>query len=166
MSSKMKHKAQATLIAVQAARDDYILGQLFEILRTGTDVERGTAAEVMKLVSQECPDRMAPYIDELIEFIDYKAPRVRWGCPESLRHLAKDYPDQVEKTILKLLAKLERPKHGSALVRGICFAGNFQIQPAKTIRAASLFQRFITTEQNNGVRKLYIKAIQEIARGR
>ena len=81
MSSNLKHKEQVATITELAISDKRALAQLFDILRTGTDVEKGTAAEVMKFVSKECPDKMIPYIDLLIEHIDYKAPRVRWGCP-------------------------------------------------------------------------------------
>ena len=90
------------------------LAELFDILRTGSDVQKGTAATVMKFVSKDDPDSMLPYIDVLVEYIDYKAPRVRWGCPESIGNLAPKYPHEVEKAIPKLLGNLN---DGSTVVR-------------------------------------------------
>ena len=97
-----------------ATKDKKVLAQLFDVLGTGTDVEKGTVAEVMKFVSKERPDMMIPYVDLLIEYIDDKAPRVRWGCPEALGNIASKYPDKVEKAIPKLLENL---KDKSTVVR-------------------------------------------------
>jgi len=55
----------------------------------------------MKFVSKDNPEMMISYIDILIEYIDYKAPRVKWGCPESIGNIAKKYPDRVAKAIPK-----------------------------------------------------------------
>ena len=87
--------------------DKKLVAQLFELLKTGIDVEKVTAAEVTKFVSKDNSEMMVPYIDVLIEYIDYNAPRVKWGCPESLGNLAKKYPDKVEKVIPKLFENLK-----------------------------------------------------------
>jgi hypothetical protein len=42
-------------------------------------------------------------VKEFIEYIDYKAPRVKWGVPESIGNLAQKYPEEVGKAIPKLL---------------------------------------------------------------
>jgi len=68
----------------------------------------------MKSVSKDNPGSMLPYIDLLIEHIDYKAARVRWGYPESIGNIAQKYPVQVEKAIPKLLGNL---KDRSTVVR-------------------------------------------------
>jgi HEAT repeat protein len=114
LSSNLKHKEQVAAMTETALKDEKALAGLFEILKTGSDVEKGTAAEVMKFVSNENPGMMIPYIDLLIEYIDYKAPRVRWGCPESLGNIARKYPDEVEPAIPKLLDNL---KDKSTVVR-------------------------------------------------
>lgn len=114
LSMNMKHKEQVEIISEKAKRDKKVLAEIFEILKSGTDVEKGTAAEVMKFVSKDKPEMMLPYIDLLIEYIDYKAPRVKWGCPESIGNIAAKYPQQVEKAIPKLLENL---KDKSTVVR-------------------------------------------------
>ena len=53
MSSEIKHKEQVAIMTKMAIADKKVLSELFEILRTGTDVHKGTAAEVMKFVSKD-----------------------------------------------------------------------------------------------------------------
>ncbi|HET9914362.1 MAG TPA: HEAT repeat domain-containing protein [Anaerolineales bacterium] len=162
MSSTSKHKEQVTALTEMAIKDKKVLAQLFDVLKAGTDVEKGTAAEVMKFVSKECPDKMIPYIDVLIEHIDYKAPRVRWGCPESLGNIASQYPDKVEKAIPKLLGNL---KDKSTVVRWCAAYALAEIAKhnrKKQEELVTIFNKLIKTEPNNGVRNVYIKALKEI----
>lgn len=162
MSSKIKHKEQVAMMTEKAKSNKKVLAQIFDILKTGTDVEKGTVAEVMKFVSQDNPEMMAPYIDVLIEYIDYKAPRVKWGCPESLGYIAKKYPDKVEKAIPKLLENL---KDKSTVVRWCAAFALTEIAKNNSRKQKELiekFQKLIKTEQNNGVKNVYVKAIKEV----
>jgi hypothetical protein len=157
LSSDLKHKEQVATITEMAIKDKKALAQLFDILKTGNDVEKGTAAEVMKFVSKENPDLMVPYIDVLIEYIDYKAPRVRWGCPESLGYIAQRYPDKVEKSIPKLLENL---KDKSTVVRWCAAFALTEIAKhnhEKQKELVTIINKLNRTEQNNGVRNLYVK---------
>lgn len=162
MSSKMKHKEQVAIMTDKAVRDKKVLAQVCDLLRTGTDVEKGTAAEVLKFVSHDNPDMMVEYVDLLIEYIDYKAPRVKWGCPESLGNLAKKYPHEVEKAIPKLIKNLEDK---STVVRWCAAYALTEIaiyNPEKQAGLVERFQDLIKTEQNNGVRNVYLKALKAI----
>ncbi len=162
MSSTRKHKEQVTALTDMAIKDKKVLAQLFGVLKTGTEVEKGTVAEVMKFISKECPDKLIPYVDLLIEYIDYKAPRVRWGCPEALGNIASKYPDKVEKAVPKLLGNL---KDKSTVVRwcaAYALAEIAKYNRKKQEELVPIFNRLIKTEQNNGVRNVYIKALKEI----
>ena len=162
MSSNLKHKEQVATITELAISDKRALAQLFDILRTGTDVEKGTAAEVMKFVSKEDPGMMVPYIDLLVEYIDYKAPRVRWGCPEALGNIAQKHPDKVDKAIPKLLENL---KDKSTVVRWCAAFALTEIAKYNQIKQEELvviFKKLIKTEQNNGVRNVFVKALKDI----
>jgi hypothetical protein len=164
MSSDLKHKEQVATITEMAIKDKKALAQLFDILKTGNDVEKGTATEVMKFVSKENPDLMIPYIDVLIEYIDYKAPRVRWGCPESLGYIAQRYPDKVEKSIPKLLENL---KDKSTVVRWCAAFALTEIAKhnhKKQKELVIIISKLIKIEQNSGVRNLYVKALKEIGK--
>ena len=162
LTSDKKHKEKVALLTEKAKSDKNLVAELFELLKTGTDVERGTSAEVMKFVSKDKPEMMAPYIDVLIEYIDYKAPRVKWGCPESLGNLAKKYPDKVEKAIPKLFGNL---KDKSTVVRWCASFALTEIAKYNSKKQKELvakFQNLIKTEQNNGVKNVYVKALKEI----
>jgi hypothetical protein len=157
-----KHKEKVALITKKVGSDKKLVAQLFELLKTGTDVEKGTAAEVMKFVSKEYPKLMLPYIDVLIENIDYKAPRVKWGCPESLGNITKKYPEKVEKAIPKLFENL---KDKSTVVRWCAAFALTEIAKYNSKKQKELvakFQNLIKTEKNNGVKNVYIKALKEI----
>jgi hypothetical protein len=162
MSSKIKHKEQVTIMTEKAKSDKKILAQIFDILKTGTDVEKGTVAEVMKYVSKDNPEMTVPYVDVLIEYINHKAPRVKWGCPESLGYIAKKYPDKVEKAIPKLFENL---KDKSTVVRWCAAFALTEIAKYNSKKQKELiekFQKLIKTEQNNGVKNVYVKALKEI----
>lgn len=166
LASGLGHKEQVTRMVELVQADDGALSELFEILRTGREADRGTAAEVMKFVSKERPERMLPYIDVLIEYIDYKAPRVRWGCPEALGNLAAHYPEQVGQAIPKLLGNLEDK---STVVRWCAAYALAEIAKANLDKQAELVERFeglILTEPNSGVRNVYLKALKQIEKQR
>jgi len=73
------------------------------ILKTGSDVEKGTCADVMKHISKDKPEIVVSYIDEIIEYANYRAPRVKWGVHESIGNLSQKFPKEVEKAVPKLL---------------------------------------------------------------
>ncbi|HNR95420.1 MAG TPA: hypothetical protein PKJ21_00675 [Anaerolineae bacterium] len=163
-SSDLKHKEQVAAMTELARKDKGALAELFDVLKTGNDVEKGTAAEVMKFVSQEAPELMLPHLDVLIEYIDYRAPRVRWGCPESIGHIARKYPVEVEKAIPKLLENL---KDKSTVVRWCAAFALTEIAKHHRERGkelATVLETLSETEQNSGVRNLYVKALKEMAK--
>jgi hypothetical protein len=84
LQSEKKPKEKVALLTEKIKGDKKLIIKLVELLKTGTDVEKGTCAEIMKFVSKDKSEIVAPYIDVLIEYIDYKAPRVKWGIPESI----------------------------------------------------------------------------------
>lgn len=162
LASEKKHKEKVVLITEKVKSDKNLVDQLIELLQTGTDVERGTAAEVMKFVSKEKPEMVVSYIDVLIEYTDYKAPRVKWGCPESLGNLAKKYPDKVEKAIPKLFENL---KDKSTVVRWCAAFALTEIAIYNSKRQKELvakFRKLIEIEKNNGVKNVYLKALKVI----
>ena len=160
LSSSAKHKEQVALLTEKVKSDKQLVAQLFEFLKTGNDVKKGTCAEVMKFVSKDKPEVIAPYIDVLIEYIDYKAPRVKWGAPESLGNLAQKFPEEVEKAIPKLFSNL---KDKSTVVRWCAAFALTEIAKYNSSRQKELlseFTKLIETEQNNGVKNVYLKAFK------
>lgn len=157
-----KPKELVTFLTQNVKEDKDLCSQLIDLLKTGSDVERGTCADVMKHVTAENPEIAAPYIDDLVEFINYKAPRVKWGIPESIGNISKKFPEKVEKAIPRLLLNT---KDDSTVVRWCAAFALTEIAKNnhKTrIELVPIFSDFIEKEKNNGVRNVYIKAMKVI----
>lgn len=162
LESDRKHKEKVGLITWAILSDIKLVDQLFKLLKKGNDVDKGTAAEVMKFISAEKPEMMLPYINLIIQYIDYKAPRVRWGCQESIGNIAKKYPAEVEKAIPKLFLNL---KDKSTVVRWCAAFALTEIAKYNQVRQKELtakFSELIKTEENNGVRNVFVKALKTI----
>ncbi|MBN2534935.1 MAG: hypothetical protein JXB88_18785 [Spirochaetales bacterium] len=166
LASDRTHKEKVAMLVLKIKNNDNLLALLFELLKTGTDVEKGTCAEVMKFVSKENPGIMIPYIDVLIEYINYKAPRVKWGAPESIGNLAKQYPQKVENAIPYLLKNLDDK---STVVRWCAAFALTEITKynlGKQEELTGTFSGLMEKEKNNGVKNLYIKALKTIDKQR
>ena len=160
LDTNLKHKEKITKITEEINKNNELFKELIELFRTRNDVIKGTCAEVMKFVSQKTPQVFLPYIDELIEYINYKAPRVKWGIPESIGYLAKTYPDEVAKAVPKLL---ENAKNKSTVVRWCAAFGLTNIAKNNLKLQDGLVEKFnqlIEIEQNNGVKNVYLKALK------
>jgi len=164
--SDKKHKEKVSILTKRIIEDDKLIDDLFDLLKTGNDVEKGTSAEVMKFVSKEKPELMKSYIDTLIEYINYKAPRVKWGAPESIGNLAQIYPKEVEKAIPNLL---KNTKEKSTVVRWCAAFALTEIAKYNSNKQGELipiFDNLIKSEQNNGVKNLYIKTLKAIEKNK
>ena len=162
VKSEKKHKEKIALLTEKVKEDKNLVAQLVELLKTGTDVEKGTCAEIMKFVSKDNPELMEPYIDTLIEYINYKAPRVKWGAPETIGNLAQRYPQKVEKAIPNLL---KNTKDKSTVVRWCAAFALTEIakyNSEKQKELVSIFNDLVKIEQNNGVKNLYLKSLKVI----
>ncbi|MCK4241366.1 MAG: hypothetical protein KAX30_07055 [Candidatus Atribacteria bacterium] len=160
LQSERKPKEKVALLTEKIKGDKKLFNQLIELLKIGTDVEKGTCAEIMKFISKDKPEIVAPHIDVLIEYIDYKAPRVKWGVPESIGNLAQEYPEKVEKAIPKLLINT---KDKSTVVRWCAAFALTEIakyNPKLQKDLSSKFDIMVKTEQNNGVKNMYLKALK------
>jgi hypothetical protein len=141
-------------------KDEELFSQLIEILKSGSDVEKGTIADVMKHVSEDKPEIVAPYVDEIVNYINYKAPRVKWGVPETIGNMAKKYPTEVEKAVPNLLAN---SKDESTVVRWCAAFALTEIiknNPKVRKELGSRIEEIVKNEKNNGVKNVYLKALR------
>lgn len=160
LQSERKPKEKVALLTEKIKGDKKLVAQLVELLKTGTDVEKGTCAEIMKFVSKDQPEIIAPYIDLLIEYIDYKAPRVKWGVPESIGNLAQEYPEKVEKAIPKLWINTEDKSTVVRWCAAFALTEIAKYNPKLQKDLVSKFNIMVKTEQNNGVKNVYLKALK------
>ena len=159
---KGKPKELVTFLEQRVTDDSALFAQLVDCLKNGSDVEKGTCADVMKHVTKENPEIAIPYIDELITYIDYKAPRVKWGVPESIGNTAQKFPEKVEGAIPKLL---ENTNDTSTVVRWCAaFALGEIVKNNPKIRRELVpkIEAIVKNEKNNGVKNVYLKALQTI----
>ena len=85
---KGKPKELVASLTKSVKEDKTLFAQLVDCLKNGSDVEKGTCADVMKNVTKDEPQIAIPYINEMIEYINYKAPRVKWGISEAIAALS------------------------------------------------------------------------------
>ena len=144
-------RARATLFA-----------QLIDCLKSGSDVEKGTCADVMKNVTKDELAIAIPYVNEMIEYVNYKAPRVKWGIPESIGNIAQKFPDKVENAVPKLLINT---KDESTVVRWCAAYALSEIVKSNSKIHGTLIpkiEEIAKNEKNNGVRNVYLKALKVI----
>ena len=158
LNIKPKEKQQKL---VEAVLNGKIKGKdLIEFFKSASDVNKGTCSDVMKHVSEQKPEILAPFIDDLLGYITYKASRVKWGVPESIGNMAKKYPDKVEKAIPKLL---QNTKDKSTVVRWCAAYALSEIakyNSKKQKELISIFLDIVKKEKNNGVKNVYIKTLK------
>ena len=158
LNIKPKEKQQKL---VEAVLNGKIKGkELIEFFKSASDVNKGTCSDVMKHVTEKKPEILVPFIDDLLEYINYKAPRVKWGVPESIGNMAKKYPDKVEKAIPKLL---QNTKDKSTVVRWCAAYALSEIakyNSKKQKELVSIFLDIVKKEKNNGVKNVYMKTLK------
>jgi hypothetical protein len=162
MQSKIKSKEKTGRLIQLIQNDNDHLQEIIDILQTGSDVDKGTCADILKHISNDSPDIVLPHLDILIDFINYKAPRVKWGIPESIGNLAQKYPRQAARAIPKLLLNT---KEESTVVRWCAAFALSEIVKHDIDSRKELvptFKKILEKEQNNGVKNVYLKALKFI----
>ena len=157
LKSKIKPKEKQLKLVGAVLNGNRKGKEFIDFFKVASDVDKGTCADVMKHVSEQKPEILAQYIDVLIEYINYKTPRVKWGVPESIGNMAKKYPDKVEKAIPKLLLNT---KDESTVVRwcagyALCEIAKYNTKKQKEL--ISTFSEIIKKEKNKGVKNIYLK---------
>ena len=162
LSLNVKPKEKVSKITQLILGDPNTIQQLIDNFVEGSDVEKGTYAEVLKHVSKNDPIIVEPYIDELVEYVNHKANRVKWGIPETLGNLAEKYPKKVDKAVPNLLINT---RDKSTVVRWCAAYAlskialyNLDIQDELVDKIKEIVNR----ERNNGVKKVYLKTLKQI----
>jgi hypothetical protein len=157
---KIKPKEKQLKLVKAVCNGKIKVEQFIEFFKSASDVDKGTCADVMKHVSGEKPEILVPFVDVLIEYINYKTPRVKWGVPESIGNMAKKYPNEVKKAIPKLLLNT---KDESTVVRwcaayALSEIAKYNLKKQKEL--LSIFSEIVKKEKNNGVKNVYVKTLK------
>lgn len=165
--SNKKPKEVVTISAERILKNPKLFDELITIFKTGSDVEKGTCADIMKHVTSEKPEIAEAFIDELIGFINYKAPRVKWGVPESIGNIAKKSPQKVEKAIPFLLKNTPENKENSTVIRWCAAYALSEIAKASGEKNLITKIKDISEKETNiGVKNVYLKAIKQIEKNK
>jgi len=137
----------------------------FDFFASASDVDKGSCADVLKHVSERKPHILAPHLDKLIGYVNYNAPRVKWGVPEAIGNLAGIYPEEAARAIPLLLNNAVESKANTTVVRWCAAYALSEIAKSNPSIRSELVPRIkalARSEKNNGVRNLYLKALKAI----
>jgi hypothetical protein len=165
LRSSLKPKEKQVRLAEAICKGRMDVEEFMEFFRMAPDPDKGTCADVMKHVSEQRPEILAPVIEILVEYINYKAPRVKWGVPEAIGNLAKKYPDKVTDAIPYLLRNTVENRTNTTVIRWCAAFGLSEIakhNPKAQKDLVPKIKEIIKKEKNNGVRNVYIKALKSI----
>jgi len=165
LQQKIKPKEKQTLLVEAVVSGKIPAKEFITFFESAPDVDKGTCADVMKHVAAGKPEALIPYIDILVTYINYKAPRVKWGVPEAIGNMAKNYPDETAKAVPYLLKNTTDDKVNTTVIKWCAAFALTEIAKYNSVAATQLlpvFEKIIKEEQNKGVRNVYIKAIKAI----
>jgi len=165
LQSKIKPKEKQTKLVELVVSGKIPAKEFMAFFESAKDVDKGTCADVMKHVSAEKPALLAPYIDTLIDYINFELPRVKWGVPEAIGNMAKDYSDKAAKAIPNLLKNTIDDKINTTVIKWCAAFGLAEIaknNPKTRKQLVPIFEKIIKSEKNNGVKNVYVKALKAI----
>ena len=165
LRQKTKPREKQILLVEAVVSKKIVTNDFFMFFESASDVDKGTCADVMKHISVTDPSFLLPYIDILIHYINYKAPRVKWGIPEAIGNMAKVSPDKVEKAIPNLLENISDDEINTTVIRWCSAFALTEIAKynSKTRKQLiPIFEKQILDEKNNGVKNVYVKAMKAI----
>ncbi|MBM3283130.1 hypothetical protein FJY90_02655 [Candidatus Gottesmanbacteria bacterium] len=165
LQSKSKPKEKQTKLVEAIIQNKISIKDFIAFFESAHDTDKGTCADVFKHISSINPDVLIPYIDILIKYINYKAPRVKWGIPEAIGNMAKKYPDRVTKAIPYLLKNTSNDKINTTVIKWCAAYALSEIAKSNLkirTRLIPAFEKIIKTEKNNGVKNVYLKALKVI----
>jgi len=162
---KIKPKEKQTKLVEAIVSGKIPVKKFIAFFESAKNTDKGTCADVMKHISAQKPSLLEPYIDILIEYINFDLPRVKWGVSEAIGNMAKDYPDKTAKAIPNLLKNTTDDKINTTVIKWCAaFAlaeitkNNFKTRK----ELLPIFEKLIEKEENNGVKNIYIKALKAI----
>lgn len=165
LQSKIKPNEKQTKLVEAVVSGKIPVKEFMAFFESAKDTDKGTCADVMKHVSAQKPKLLAPYIDTLIEYINFELPRVKWGVPEAIGNMAKDCPDKVAKAIPNLLKNTTDDKINTTVIKwcaAFALAEIAKHNPKTRKQLVPIFEKIIKKEQNNGIKNVYVKALKAI----
>jgi len=164
LKSDTKGKEKVTLLAGKLVEGKSAIKDLVEFCKTAKGGDKGHCVEALTLITEQNP-KMGEYcLAFAMTLLDDKLPRVRWEASHLIGNVAKEFPEQTAKAIPALLANAE---HEGTVVRWSTATALSEIAKANPKTRAKLvpfFEDKVQNEENNGVNKIYAKALKVLAK--
>lgn len=165
LQSKIKPKEKQIKLVESVVSGKIPATEFMSFFKSAKDVDKGTCADAMKHISAQKPRLLAPFINTLLKYINYKLPRVKWGVPEAIGNMSKDYPEQTAKAIPYLLKNTTDDKINTTVIKWCAAFALSEIaknNPKTRRQLLPIFEKIIESEENNGVKNVYVKALKVI----
>jgi hypothetical protein len=162
MKSKAKPKEKLEQL-VEANRNGCIgLEELLAFYKSAKDPEKSTLLSAIAQITKDNPEFIKNQIDFVIDQIAYKAPRVKWESPEIIASITEKFPEKTALAIPDLTGNIDNE---GIVVQ--CSTANALTAIAKHNKKTleqlfPLFEEQLEKEENNGVRKIYEKALKTL----
>jgi hypothetical protein len=165
LHSKAKPKAKQTKLVEAVCNGSIPVAAFVEYFVSASDVDKGACADGMKHIAERKPDLLAPHIAALSGYINHLAPRVKWGVPEAIGNLAREYPNEVAIAIPGLLKNANQSATNTTVIRWCAAYGLTEIAKHNTKAQRILLPKLrhlAKREANKGVRNVYLRALKSI----
>jgi hypothetical protein len=162
LSAKIKPKEKMALLAKNIIEQPSILDDIIAQFAKLSDGDKGNCLSAMQAVSLENINIITPYTDFIIGCLGAKGNRIRWEAAETVGNIARKYPEKVSSAIPALL-KFSYDE--GTVVRWSGAKALYEIAIASPKDAEKLIPKFkalAAKEENNGVKKTYLKALKTL----
>jgi hypothetical protein len=159
LKSNLMPKEKVVRLADEIKKSGIPLSEIINYYERGSTAEKGSCIEAMEFVSEEKPEMISTRLDFVIGQLDHAAPRVKWESARILGNAAQNDSDRLGKAIPKLLANA---KDKGTVVRWSAARALTELairDPGHRKKLVPQFKRLLKSENNNGVKKIYLKAI-------
>lgn len=162
LDAKLKPKEKTEQLVEKLSGSKALIKQLVDAFGQLKKPEQGTCISALTVIAEQQPALLKDHIGFCIAQINHKAPRVKWEASQIIGHLAKSYSEQVKDAIPALKKNVE--DEGTVVRWSTAFALTeiAKSNPAAHAQLISYLQKLEQSEANNGVRKIYTKALKTL----
>lgn len=132
--------------------------------QSAKDVQKGTLLSSLTQAAKENPDFLKDNIDFVINQIAHKAPRVKWESSEIIANIAEKYPEKGALSIPNLIGNIGNEGTVVRWSTACALAAIAKYNKKAQEQLVPLFEEQLEKEENNGVRKIYEKALKLLSK--
>jgi hypothetical protein len=163
---KVKPKELTNILVKELLADKSLLEQMIEYYERAKDPAKGTCLSALTEITKGNPKYVESHIEFIIQQINHKAPRVKWESSEIIANIAGTYSEQARKAIPLLLNNINDEGTVVKWSAGYALTEIAKNDLSTHKKLLPVFKEIIETEQNNGVKNIYVKAMKVIEKGK